>query len=309
MEIPGGYRKTGSDRVAFHLGSYDSTKPLVIDPILIYSTYLGGSSQDFALGIATDYQGVPYITGYASSVNFPTSGARQPACATNVSEGYQYCEDAFITKFGSYSTYLGGTSGDMATGIAVRPDTGEAYVTGWTRSPDFPTANAVDAVFGDDPSRERAFVAKLSPNGSELVYSTYLGGDEPSVRANSIAVDSGGAAYVTGSARGWVDGPADVFVTKLTPDGSALAYSNRFGSSGDDVGYGIAVDAQGYASVTGATDSPDFPRFGSFRPPSGGFAVKLVPDGSAFVYSTYLSGIGTGLAVAGPDTYITGGSW
>jgi len=307
LEIPGGYRKTGSDRVAFHLGAYDSTRPLVVDPILVYSTYLGGSSQDFTLGIATDYEGAAYITGYAGSVDFPTSGAPQPVCAI---DGYQYCEDAFITKLSryltlEYSTYLGGTGGDVATGIAVRPDTGEAYVTGWTRSPDFPTVNAIDAVFGEDPSRERAFAAKLSSDGSELVYSTYLDGDEPSVRANSIAVDSEGAAYVTGSAGGFYQ-YLGVFVTKLTPDGSAFTYSVRFGGSGNDVGYGIAVDTQGYASVTGATDSPDFPRFGSSRPPGGGFAARLVPDGSAFVYSTYLFGIGTGVAVAGPHTYVTG---
>jgi uncharacterized repeat protein (TIGR01451 family) len=304
VEIPGGYSKTGSDRVAFRLGAYDSSKPLVVDPIVVFSTYLGGSSQDLALGIAVGYDGVPYITGYTASIDFPTTGAHQPACATNVIDGYPYCEDAFITKLGSYSTYLGGTSVDVATGIAVRRETGEAYVTGWTRSPDFPTANAIDAVFGEDPSRERAFAARLSPDGSELVYSTYLG-DEPWAHANAVAVDADGAAYVTGSSIASYAGP-DVFVTKLTPDGSAVSYSNRFGGSGSDVGYGIAVDDQGYASVTGATDSPDFPRLGSFWQPSGGFAVKLVPDGSGFVYSTYLFGTGTGLAIAGPYTYVTG---
>jgi uncharacterized repeat protein (TIGR01451 family) len=325
VQIPGGYRKTGSDRVAFHLGAYDSTRPLVVDPIVFYSTYLGGSGQDFALGIATDHRSAVYITGYTSSVNFPTSGAPQPACAASGVDGQ--CEDAFITVLGpngtfGYSTYIGGTFADVATGIAVRDDTGEIYIAGWTRSPDFPTANAIDAVFGD--SSERAFAAKLSSDGSELASSTFLGVEDrslidsyagPSVaRANGIAVDSDGAAYVTGSARGYY-GLSDVFVTKLTADGSSLAYVVRFGSWDDDVAYGIAVDGQGYASVTGATYSPDFPRVGSSRPASDvqpladgsrGFAAKLVPDGSAFVYSTYLFGVGTGLAVAGPNTYITG---
>jgi uncharacterized repeat protein (TIGR01451 family) len=303
VEIPGGYRKSGSDRIAFNLGPYDSTKSLVVDPILVYSTYLGGSSEDFALGIATDYSGAPYITGDARSIDFPTSGAQQPACATSAASG---CEDAFVTKLGVYSTYFGGTSGDMATGIAVRPDTGEVYVTGWTRSPDFPTANAIDAVFGDDPSRERAFAAKLSSDGSELLYSTYLGGNESSVQAMAVAVDSSGAAYVTGSTRDWVNGPSDVFVSKLAPDGHALEYAIRFGGWDNDVAYGIVVDAQGYATVAGATDSHDFPQFGSPRPVSGGFAAKLVPDGSGFVYSTYLFGIGTGIAIAEPYTYVTG---
>ena len=302
VEIPGGYRKTGGDRIAFRVGSYDSARPLVIDPILIYSTYLGGSSADFVLGIATDQEGSAYVTGLATSVDFPTAGALQPGCAP------PGCEDAFITKIRNgtlqYSTYFGGTGRDVATGIAVRPETGEAYIAGWTRSPDFPTLNALDGVF-DYFHRERAFVAKLSPNGSELMYSTYIPGDEPFVRANGIAVDSEGAAYVTG----WTASSyqtIEVFVTKLMADGSALAYSNRFGGSGNDAGYGIAVDSQGYASVTGATDSPDFPRFGPSQPASAGFAAKLVPDGSAFVYSTYVAGSGTSLALAGPDTYITG---
>ena len=307
VEIPGGYRTTASDRVAFNLGPYDSTKPLVVDPVLVYSTYLGGSDRDLALGIAIDYQGFPYVSGYANSVDFPALGARQPACAVAVAiEGHQPCEDAFITKIGFYSTYLGGTSGDIATGVAVRPDTGEAYITGWTRSPDFPTANAIDAVFGDDPSRERAFAAKLSPDGSELLYSTYLGGDASSVRANAIALDSSGAPYVTGAVRDSLDGPSDVFVTKLTPDGSALAYSTRFGGSAQDVAYAIAVDTQGSASVTGATDSYDFPQAGSPQPFSGGFAARLVPDGSGFDYSTFLFGTGTGIAIAEPYTYVTG---
>jgi uncharacterized repeat protein (TIGR01451 family) len=301
VETPGGYRKTGSDRVAFDLGAYDSTRPLVVDPIVVFSSYLGGSSHDLALGIAVDADGIPYITGYTASVDFPTSGARQPGCATNGG----VCEDAFITKLGSYSTYFGGTSGDLATAIAVRSDTREAYVTGWTRSPDFPTANAIDAVFGDDLSRERAFVTRLTSDGSDLVYSTYLAGDDPWAHPNAIALDADGAAYVTGSESAAQGGP-DVFVTKLTADGSAVAYSNRFGGGRNDVAYGIAVDDQGYASVTGATDSLDFPRFGPFHPASGGFAAKLLPDGSAFVYSTYLPGAGTGLALVGPYTYVAG---
>ncbi len=303
VKIPGGYRKTGGDRVAFHLGAYDSTRPLVVDPILLYSSYLGGSSQDFALGIAIDPNGDAYVTGLTTSVDFPTSGALQPACA------YPSCDDAFITKIGTpgYSTYLGGRFRDVATGIAVPVSgRGEAYITGWTQSPDFPTTvNAIDAVFGEDPSRERAFAAKLSSNGSELLYSTYLGGDEPSVRANAVAIDSAGAAYVTGSAG--YNGSGQAFVTKLTPDGSVVAYSFRLG--GPAIGYGIAVDTEGYASVTGAA-GPGFSTFNASQPASGhGFAAKLFPDGSALVYSRYLDGdgIGTGIAVAGPDTYVTGG--
>jgi uncharacterized repeat protein (TIGR01451 family) len=306
VEIAGGYRKSGGDRIAFNLGPYDSTRPLIVDPILVYSTYLGGSSHDFALGIATDDQGIPYITGFTTSVDFPISGARQPACAGDAGDASHPCEDAFITKIGFYSTYLGGTSGDMATGIAVQSDTGEVYVAGWTRSPDFPMANAIDALFGDDPSRERAFAAKLSADGSELLYSTYLGSDGSSDRANDIAVDSDGAAYVAGFARDWINSPSDVFVAKLTPDGSALAYFNRFGGSENDVAYGVAVDDQGYAVVTGATESHDFPQIGSSRSFGGGFAARLAPDGSAFVYSEYLFGTGTGIAIAGPFTYVTG---
>jgi uncharacterized repeat protein (TIGR01451 family) len=298
--VSGGYRLTAANRVAFHVDTYDSTKRLVIDPILLYSTYLGGSSADFALGVAMGPDGSAYVTGWATSVDFPTAGALQPACAS------LSCDDAFITKIGpsSFSTYFGGTSSDVATGIALRPETGEIYIAGWTRSPDFPIVNAIDPVFGDVPSRERAFVAKLGSNGSELLYSTYLGGDEPIVHANAIAVDSDGAAYVTGSAGYY--GRWEAFVTKLVPDGSSVAYSYRLGAPA--TGYGIAVDAQGYASVTGAA-WPGFPIVNASQPTSGqGFAAKLFPDGSALVYSRYLygNGIGTGIALAGPNAYITG---
>jgi uncharacterized repeat protein (TIGR01451 family) len=311
VEIPGGYRKTDGDRVAFHLGAYDSTRPLVIDPILIYSTYLGGSNQDFALGIAIDPDGNAFVTGFTRSLDFPMASPAQPACAANFSNGYPDCADVFITVLTpgrgiGYSTYLGGTSRDVGTGIAVDGIAHAVYVTGLTDSRDFPTVNAVEPTFGDNPeATTRAFVFKLNGHGVPD-YSTYLGGDEPSVVANAIAVDAEGAAYVTGTAGTPYDPMGNAFVTKLTPDGSAVAYSLRLG--GPAVGYSIAVDAEGYASVTGATDSPGF-RVNVFQPTRGrGFAAKLVPDGSALVYSTYLfgDGIGTGIALAGPYTFVTG---
>ena len=311
--VSGGYKKIASNRVAFQVGPYDAGRPLVVDPILAYSTYLGGANEDFALGIAVDGYGGTYVTGYTTSIDFPVSGALQPACATNGSNGYPDCVDVFITKlspFGSsvqYSTYFGGTSTDVGSGIAVDAAT-QAYVTGWTDSRDFPTVNAVEPTFGENPSATtRAFVAKLSSDGASLVYSTYLGADEPSIVANAIAVDSEGAPYVTGAAGPPYSRMGNAFVTKLTPDGSTIAYSVRLG--GPAVGYGIAVDAQGYASVTGETESSDFPRVNAPGPASGrGFAAKVVPDGSSLVYSTYLWGerIGTGIAVAGPGTYLTG---
>ncbi len=177
--------------VAFQVGNYDKTRQLVIDPVLVYSTYLGGTSQDQANGIAVDSAGNAYITGETDSVNFPTGSPLQAANGG--------LADVFVTKLNAtgsaliYSTYLGGSALDIGTSIAV--DTaGNAYITGYTNSTNFPAVNALHPTltgFFD------AFIGELNSSGSGLVYSTYLGGHSAD-GANSIAVDSGGNAYVTG---------------------------------------------------------------------------------------------------------------
>jgi len=336
-EIEGGYVLKGAKRVGFQVAAYDHTRPLVIDPVLSYSTYLAGSGHDAGRGIAVDAAGNAYVTGLTLSNDFPTTpGAFQTTLASGST-------DVFVTRFnptGSglvYSTYLGGNSFDEeAFGIAVDVD-GNAYVTGWTNSGNFPTTpGSFQPTGGGD-----AFVTKLDPTGSALVYSTYLGGSGGD-RGLGIAVDAAKNAYVTGytDSTNFPTSPGafqttfagggfygtDVFVTKLNPTGSGLVYSTFLGGSDDDLGHGIAVDADGNAYVTGFTASTDFPTTsgvfqsahagGSAHDCCGGgpydaFVTKLNPAGSGLVYSTYLGGssvdVGIGIAVdASGHAYVTG---
>jgi hypothetical protein len=321
-EIAGGYRLEGKNQVGFAVATYDVTKALVVDPTLVYSTYLGGNGPDTGYGIAVDSAGNAYVTGSTDSTNFPTN---------NPFQGHAGNYDAFVTKLSPtgdalvYSTYLGGGSGngiDIAKAIAV-DSAGNAYVTGYTGSENFPTKNPFQ---GANHGSYDAFVTKLSPDGSALVYSTYLGGGGRDI-ANGIVVDSAGNAYVTGQTystnfptqnpfQGVFGGYVDAFVTKLSPDGSTLVYSTYLGGSGFDTGYGIALDSAGHAYVTGATGSINFPTKNPFQGVFAGsyydaFVTKLSPTGSALVYSTYLGGngddYGYGIAVdSARNTYVTG---
>ena len=231
---------------------------------LVYSTYLGGSGNENGFGIAVDSSGSAYVTGSTSSTDFPTKSPEQPANAGG-------SLDAFVTKLGPdgttlvYSTYLGGSGTDGGRGIAV-DSSGSAYVTGSTSSTDFPTKNPEQ---GKNAGDFDAFATKLSADGKTRVYSTYLGGGAADF-GRGIALDSSGSAYVTGSTsstdfptqnpeQSKSAGDFDAFVTKLSPDGTALAYSTYLGGSGTDGGNGIAVDSSGSAYVTGQTNSTDFP--------------------------------------------------
>jgi hypothetical protein len=316
-----------SGAYGFELGRYDARRTLVIDPALLYSTYLGGSSLDDGFAIAVDGAGNAHVTGFTTSTDFPTSTG---AFDTTLGGG----QDAFVTKLGPsgstpllYSTYLGGSDDDFGDGVAVDA-AGNAYVTGRTFSTDFPTsADAFDTTLGGGSD---AFVTKLGPSGSApLLYSTYLGGSGDET-GGGVAVDGAGNAYVTGdtgsadfpTSAGAFDttlgGSGDAFVTKLGPSGSApLLYSTYLGGSGNDFGRGIAVDGAASAYVTGTTGSADFPTSaGAFDTTLGGgfdaFVTKLGPSGSApLLYSTYLGGsggeTGHGIAVDGAgNAYLTG---
>ncbi len=239
---------------------------------LLFSTYLGGSADEFGNGIAVDGSGNIYVTGNTNSPNFPTQNAFQaaPPSLTELSG------NAFVTKINPavpayvFSTYLGGAAKDEANSIAIDP-AANVYVTGNTLSTDFPVANAFQANLGS-PLIEDAFVTKFNSSGS-LSYSTYLGGDSTD-NGFGIAVDVSGNAYVTGVTSSTnfptanpiqathTNSPSfnnDAFVTKLNSQGSALVYSTYLGGSGADAGRGIAVDAAGNAYVTGSTDSFAFP--------------------------------------------------
>jgi hypothetical protein len=297
----------------FSVGHHDRHQPLVIDPSLAYSTYLGGSIGESGAGVAVDSTGAAYVTGFTDSTDFPTTAGAFDASANGG-------DDAFVTKLDpagsglAYSTYLGGSDNDLGYGIAV-DSTGAAYVTGLTGSTDFPTtAGAFDmsANGGFD-----AFVTKLSPTGSSLAYSTNLGGSDAE-RGFGIAVDSAGSAYVTGltdsadfpTTAGALDtsynGAEDAFITKLNAAGSGLAYSTYLGGSSTDDGFGIAVDSTGAVYVTGLTGSTDFPTTAgafdtSYNGAEDAFISKLNAAGSGLAYSTYLGGagfdLGRGIAV------------
>jgi hypothetical protein len=331
------------DQVSFEVASYDKRRPIVIDPVLAYSTYLGGSYEDWGSAIALDASGNTYVAGSTHSSDFPTApGASRSPC---VGTYLPLPEFAFVSKLNAagtlvYSTYLGGCSyyyqGELyipdsyGQGITVDAS-GNAYVTGTTQYSGFPTTPG--AFQTANRGEWNAFVSKLTAAGSGLPYSTYLGGSGRWDGGNAIAVDSSGNAYVTGQASsydfpvtpgafqttcgsGRAPGTNDCiqgnnFVSKLNSAGSALTYSTFLSGSGADWGSGIAVDASGNAYVTGAA-SADFPTTpGAFQDPSnqGSFVTKLNAAGSTLVYSTSsIGGSAIALDSAG-DTYITGSAY
>ena len=339
-EVEGQFLVKGRDQLAFHVGDYDADRPLIIDPTLSYSTYLGGSGVDDGAGIAVDAAGNAYVTGSTGSADFPTA-CTPPACPA-FDATFNPLPDAFVTKLNAtgsalvYSTYLGGNGVDDGNSIAVDA-TGNVYVTGSTGSSDFtagctPPCTAFAPTLSTAPD---AFVTKLNATGSALVYSTYLGGDGND-SGSGIAVDTAGNAYVIGSTlstnftssctapctvldptRG---GPQDAFIAKLNSTGTALVYSTYLGGSAEESGTGIAVDTGFNAYVTGDTLSGDFPTFPTapctafdcaLDGPRDAFVTKLNSAGSTLIYSTYLGGndadFGNALAIdTAGNAYVTG---
>lgn len=320
VEVEGGYRLLGDTEVGFDVGAHDAARPLVIDPTLSYSTYLGGSGFDRGLSIAVDAAGNVYVTGSTLSSDFPTTTG---AYTTTLGGIF----DAFVTKVNaggtalSYSTYLGGSSLDFGNGIAV-DSAGNVYLTGQTSSTDFPIASAIQGSIGGGSD---AFALKLVATGTALIYSTYLGGSGTDAGA-AIAVDSAGSAYVTGST-GSIDFPTaspiqgsnaggtDAFVTKVNAGGTTWSYSTYLGGGGTDTGRGIAVDGSGNAYVVGQTGSSDFAAVSAIQGSNAGgsdaFVTKVDAGGAAWSYSTYLGGGGNddGGAIAVDSTgaaYVTG---
>ena len=412
-EVEINYSIRSEDRtIGFQIGAYDQSQPLVIDPVLSFSTYLGGNSETFGTGIAVDSNGNSYVAGYTSSTTgFPLVGAFQ-----NQNPGGNA---AFVTKLNPagtafvYSTYLTGNSlgNSAAYSIAVDPagnayvagisqscnfpttpgsylpvvpncggnfkgfvvkinssgngltygtflsspdflfngeltgialdSTNNAYVTGWTGTATFPTtAGAFKRTLA--ANTQNAFVTKLNAAGSALVYSTFIGintpvpNTDPYDKANAIAVDSSGNAYITGQSvsqnfpvtntafQTFPGSRLDAFVTKLNPNGTGLVYSTYLGGNGDEIAKAIAVDASGNAYVTGSFDGTNgFPFTpNAFRNGAGeiccasvqnGFLSKINPTGTALVYSTSLGTerqamSGTGVAVDNTGSgYVVGG--
>lgn len=338
--VEAGYVMDGAGEVAFRVGRYDRAKPLVIDPILAYSTYLGGSNIDGANAIAVlSVDGTTFVTGETFSPDFPPEHPLAYAHSL---------PDAFVTKLSAdggtilYSTYLGGSREDSGNGIAVDP-LGDAYVTGTTVSDDFPvTPGSFDpncppdgqcgkSVYTNDLINSAGFLTELNPAGTALVYSTYFGGTG-NTRGQAVALDKDQNAYVTGSTQA-VDfpiagtqcmpltGPQNAFVLKLDSTGSADLYAGAFGGMTQDGGQGIAVDGSGHASVTGITYSSNFPVSASalqstYGGAGDGFLTTIDTNlcgagAGSILYSTYLGGgsldRGNGVAVDGTGkVYVTG---
>ncbi|MET0649675.1 MAG: SBBP repeat-containing protein [Pyrinomonadaceae bacterium] len=308
-EVEGSYVLRGHREVGFRVGEYDRSAPLVIDPVLVYSTYFFTSND-----MAVDSAGAAYVVGTADypEIDLPvTPGAFQTERRGS--------SDLFIAKLDpsgtslSYLTYLGGSVGDpvgveYGSGIAVDA-AGNAYVTGLTYLNDFPVVNAFQTAHRGSTD---AFVTKLNPNGSALVYSSYLGGNS-SEWGNSIALDAAGSAYVVGGTNSTdfpvknalqaaKKGSEDFYLTKVAPDGQSLEYSTYLGGTDYDAGFDarVAVDAAGAAYLAASTYSRDYPTTpGAFQPSAktnGSFftsdivVTKVAPGGASLAYSTYLGG-------------------
>ena len=329
-EISNPESQISDSTVGFVIGEYDHSRPLIIDPVLSYSTYLGGGADTFGTSIAVDSSGSAYVTGNTNALDFPLAGSFQQTNNGGTA--------GFVTKLNPagtafvYSTYLGGNSRVFPSSIKVDA-AGSAYVGGWTLSSNFPTTAGAYRNLPPGGGRP-SFITKLSPSGSSLSYSTYFAGV---LDLTGLALDSSGNAYVTGYTQdalfpttagafkttlgaGITD---NAFVTKLNTAGSSLVYSTFVGArvpiagaNPNDESTAIAVDSSGNAYITGSTSSNNYPvTSGAFQPfPGRGrdvFVTKLNSSGSALVYSTYLGGsggdVGTGIAVDGAgNAYVTG---
>ena len=354
-----GYALKDKTSATFQLAEYDQRLPLVIDPVLSYSTYVGGSNIDTSNAIALASDKTAFIAGGTFSSDFPTVHALQP----NGGGGPDFSQDAFVAKISAdgstllYATYLGGKQKDIANGIAV-DNAGDAFVTGTTLSPDFPVStDSFNTLCGGDGKCgtswntlnllvTNAFVTKLNPAGSAIVYSGYVGEYE-NVSGQAIAVDGDNNAYVTGSTNAnfaptvtitppavgpppfpitssafqptYGGGKTNAFVTKIDATGATILYSSYLGGNIEDTGYGIVLDSSANAYVTGLTYSTNFPTTsGALQSTFGGagdaFVAKVNTDASglgSLVYSTYLGGSGldqgNGIAIdSAGNAYVAG---
>lgn len=315
--VSGSFQILGKNTIGFAVADYDRSRPLIIDPILNYSTYIGSLAE--GTSIAVDQNGEAYVTGLAT-LDFPTTpGSYQPVGTASVTAGNYWpgVGKPFVAKFNStgtallYSTFLSGSGIDAANGITLDAS-GDAFVVGTTSSMDFPiTTGALQTK--NKASQTTGFVTRLNSTGTSLIYSTYFGGSTWT-SVNGVAVDGSGNAYLTGGTEdanfpttpGSYETAAPVkavgnlssaFIAKLNPGGTALAYSTYVAGSQTDAGSAIAVNSTGEAYVGGNTTSNNFPvtagavqgaRQANNR--QAGFVTKLNASGSAPVYSTYLSG-------------------
>lgn len=317
QKLAGRYVALDQGLLGFRIDSdYDHTKPVIIDPQFVYSTYLGGNSYDVNSALAIDYYGCAYIAGDGMSIDYPNTVPGRPLCGD--------LPDVIISKLNPrgdsliYSTFIGGASGEDTYGVAVDND-GCAYITGSTVSYDFPVVDP----YQNDQTEYDAFLVKLSPAGDSLLYSTYLGGMNRDI-GYCVAVDQNHCAYVAGYTKS-TDFPLrnpyqenqpddDAFLTKFTLEGNDIVYSTYLGGSSLDFALGITVDDLNCAYLTGVTHSSDYPLvnpFMTFSYMEETFVTKVAESGSELEYSTLLGGSnadrGLGIAVDQAHcAYITG---
>ncbi len=315
-EVAANYVERSSRLVGVEIAAYDSTKPLVVDPVIVYSTYLGGADGGVlaitsAPAVAVDSNDNAYVAGQTDTSDFPiTSGALQTQNTLNK-------EYAFITKFNPtgtalvYSTFLGGSNGNSAAGIGV-DSSGNAYVAGGTNSSDFPVTagSAYQSVFPVNNMGPSGYLSELDPNGATLLYSTYLGGNGKDV-VTGLALDPNANAYLAGNtsstnfpvtfghalqtANNTSGNASNLFLSRIdtTQVGlSSLVYSTYLGGSVGETGGSVAVDSNGNAYMTGSTESFDFPTVNAFQSTLNGSQNALVARvdtvNSILVYSTFL---------------------
>ncbi len=305
VPVEGRYRvahEGDSWSVGFDVGAYDRHEQLVIDPVLAYASYQGGNGNDWVYGWTRDAAGNLYACGETLSTDYPTTAGAYQTTPSTVWDGYLYKLDPTGRTL-LFGTYLGGTGNDDALlGVCLDP-AGNLCLTGWTNSTDFPVVSPFQATYGG--GRWDGFVAKLTPDGAGIVYSSYLGGTVDDW-GNGLAVDAAGDLYVNGNtnsadfptvtpmsayAAGW-----DCFVTKVSSAGPAIAWSTFVGGTGDEYSWGrcIQVDSVRCAYVTFYTASTDFPTRSAIQGANaGGFdgvVARINASGTGLAFSTYLGG-------------------
>ena len=300
--VSGGFRRASSESIGFYASGYDPTKPLVIDPFIVFSGYFGGSSQDNITAVKIDNSGNIVVAGWTTSSDLPSSNGARKIRGGGV--------DAFIASFRpnggglNYCTYLGGSGDDRAFGLAIDTN-GNPFLTGWTSSVNFPLVVPLQAKLG---GTRDAFVAKLNAAGNTLLFSTYLGGSSVDAgygiainSANEVVIggdtSSTDLATTAGVVQRTFGGGQDVFVAKLTASNSLL-FLTYLGGSGMDHCNSIATISAGGIVIGGYTRSSNFPTSGRFKPifqtkllgSQDAFVTKLNVSGTNYIFSTYLGG-------------------
>jgi hypothetical protein len=305
VSVAASYQYAADGSIGFALDHYDPRVSLTIDPILQYSTYLGGNGFEYGSGIAVDNAGNIYVTGNTDSLTFPAFNPLQPpARGTGI--------DVFVAKLDPsgkkmiFSTYIGGNDHELPSRIAVDSG-GNMYVTGYTSSRDFPSIATLQGYGGGVD----AFVVKIDTSGTKLLLSTYLGGTQDDY-GWGLTLDNKGGVYLVGETAStdfltamntlppFSGGGDDPFVMKLNATGGAPIFNMRLGGSGNDGATSIVVDSTGNMYITGQTTSGNFYTTpssyqGSQQGSDDAFVVKLDPNGSSLLYSTYLGGTGSDL--------------